>query len=277
MIELEHLYLKTVIGFLTDRLKEAEHELINKRGQMVSDRREMLENSRNAYFAGMSFWEIWLEYNQYFNEIDSKAARYSDVLAAGKKYLRMLELPYFARIDFTEESDGTENIYIGLNNLMDDRTMFVYIYDWRSPVAGMYYNHELGRASYTAPVGEICGEITLKRQYKIKNGELLYYIDSNLSIGDEILREALSRNASPQMRNIVETIQKEQNTIIRDMDNDLLMVQGAAGSGKTSVALHRVAFLLYNWRNAGHKLTAANIMIISPNKVMKFDKTDKIY
>ena len=120
----------------------------------------------------------------------------------------------------------------------------------------------LGVASYKAPKGEIKGEISLKRQYEIKNGKLDYFIDSNLNIIDDGLRNALSKNTSSKMKNIVETIQREQDIIIRD-ESDLLIVQGVAGSGKTSIALHRVAFLMY--QGLLTKIYSNNIIIISPN------------
>ena len=120
-----------------------------------------------------------------------------------------------------------------------------------------------GKASYKAPFGEISGEMTLKRQYKIVKAQLIYFFDCSIQISDEMLQEVLSRNSSPKMRSIIETIQKEQDVIIRDTDNDLLIVQGAAGSGKTSIALHRVAFLLYEGMFS--RLSANNILILSPN------------
>ena len=164
--------------------------------------------------------------------------------------------------------DGAgEMIYIGRASLRNDKTNEIYIFDWRSPVAGMFYRFTPGPAYYDAPAGRITGEMTLKRQYEISGGKLEYYFDANVQIIDEFLRRLLSQNASPKMKSIVETIQKEQDIVIRDMQSDLLMVQGVAGSGKTSVALHRAAYLMY--QDLSGRLSANSIMIISPNAIFE--------
>lgn len=174
--------------------------------------------------------------------------------------------PYFGRFDFAENGfEGQEKFYIGIHNVIDSGSRDIVVYDWRAPVSSIYYEYELGRAAYQTPKGTAAGEVLLKRQYEIQDGELIYFFDSNLTIDDEILRQALSRTSSVRMRNIVETIQREQNAIIRDTGNELLIVQGAAGSGKTSVALYRIAFLLYHSMNT--KLDSNNILIISPNEI----------
>lgn len=180
------------------------------------------------------------------------------------KYEKMLVSPYFGRIDFVEESESvTEKCYIGLSNLIDEDYDFL-VYDWRAPISSMFYDYETGQASYECPEGVISGEITSKRQYKINNGKIEYMFDSNLSIDDEILQELLSKNSDDKMKGIVTTIQKEQNQVIRNENYKNLIVQGAAGSGKTSVALHRIAYLLYR-----HKYTIKpkNIIIFSPNNI----------
>ena len=135
--------------------------------------------------------------------------------------------------------------------------------DWRAPVSTMYYDFELGRAGYEAPCGLIKGEILSKRQFKIKDSKMELCFDSSLTIADDILQKELANNASQKMKNIVSTIQKEQNQIIRD-DKHILFVQGIAGSGKTSIALHRIAYLLYKHR---HKFCSSDILILSPNLV----------
>ena len=124
-----------------------------------------------------------------------------------------------------------------------------------------------GEAFYDAPCGRVTGELNLKRQYEIKNGTLEYFFDSDVQIVDEFLRQLLSQNTTAKMKAIVETIQHEQDVVIRDMENDLLMVQGVAGSGKTSIALHRAAYLMYQGLQT--KLSANNIMIISPNSIFE--------
>lgn len=141
------------------------------------------------------------------------------------------------------------------------------VYDWRSPIASIFYRFMTGEAFYDAPCGRVTGELNLKRQYEIKNGKLEYFFDSDVQIVDEFLRQLLSQNTTAKMKAIVETIQHEQDVVIRDMENDLLMVQGVAGSGKTSIALHRAAYLMYQGLQT--KLSANNIMIISPNSIFE--------
>ena len=143
----------------------------------------------------------------------------------------------------------------------------MYVYDWRSPIASIFYRFMTGEAFYDAPCGRVTGELNLKRQYEIKNGKLEYFFDSDVQIVDEFLRQLLSQNTTAKMKAIVETIQHEQDVVIRDMENDLLMVQGVAGSGKTSIALHRAAYLMYQGLQT--KLSANNIMIISPNSIFE--------
>lgn len=178
---------------------------------------------------------------------------------------RQLASPYFGRIDFAEEGSEPEKIYIGINTLTDEDTMKILVYDWRAPICSMFYDFETGPASYLCPAGRICGEITLKRQYKIEGGRLIYFFDSSLAIGDEILQEMLASNAGAKLRNIVATIQKEQNTAIRNETTRLLAIQGAAGSGKTSVAMHRASYLLY--RHKKH-IKAENLVIMSSTDIL---------
>lgn len=180
---------------------------------------------------------------------------------------RMIDSPYFGRIDFTEEQDkvvNSEKIYIGISTLTNPGTGELLVYDWRSPVAGMFYDFERGPARYECPAGVIAGVITLKRQYKIVSGQLQYMFDSNLKIDDEMLQEILSKSADDKMHTIVTSIQREQNRVMRDDAHRVVFVQGPAGSGKTSIALHRVAYLLYRERDS---LTSKNALILSPNHI----------
>lgn len=180
----------------------------------------------------------------------------------------MIKSPYFARIDFKfDDEDEFEKIYIGRSSLRKNSYQEMYVYDWRSPIASIFYRFMTGEAFYDAPCGRVTGELNLKRQYEIKNGKLEYFFDSDVQIVDEFLRQLLSQNTTAKMKAIVETIQHEQDVVIRDMENDLLMVQGVAGSGKTSIALHRAAYLMYQGLQT--KLSANNIMIISPNSIFE--------
>lgn len=176
---------------------------------------------------------------------------------------RLKYSPYFGRIDFLEDGENTaEKIYIGIASLLDMKDENFLIYDWRAPIASMYYDYSPGPAKYGTPSGTFHGEIKLKRQYIIRNAKLKAMFDTGVTIGDEMLQEVLANQADTQMKSIVATIQKEQNQIIRNEKAKLLVVQGVAGSGKTSAALQRVAYLLYRYRG---KINSENIMLFSPN------------
>ena len=179
---------------------------------------------------------------------------------------KMLNSPYFGRIDFVEEEEGlelqAEPIYIGISTLRDEKTDEFLIYDWRAPISSMFYDCGLGKAAYHCSVGTINGKITLKRQYKIKNGAMQYMFNADLKIDDEVLQEILGKSVDDKMHTIVNSIQREQNQIIRNGSHRALFVEGPAGSGKTSVALHRIAFLLYRDRDI---LNEKNVLILSPN------------
>ena len=178
-----------------------------------------------------------------------------------RKLLKIEYSPYFGRVDFTENGCDLRKVYIGLTNVEKDLDYIVY--DWRSPIASLFYDYGIGKAKYEAPEGEINGDISLRRQYKIENNKLVRVFDNDLNVVDECLQEVLSEKSSDKMKNIVNTIQEEQNEIIRNTKNKHLIVQGIAGSGKTSVALHRIAFLLYKIKN----LRSSNVLIFSPNNV----------
>jgi len=178
---------------------------------------------------------------------------------------RLLDSPYFARIDFREEDEEDESVfYIGRFSFSDRETAEILIFDWRAPVSSMFYDYEPGLSGYDAPVGRVAGELVRKRQFKISQGQLEYALESAVSIRDEVLQRELSHTSDEKMKSIIATIQKEQNRIIRSDHADTLIIQGVAGSGKTSVALHRIAFLLYRFKET---LSARNVMILSPNKV----------
>ena len=196
----------------------------------------------------------------------------SDKVAFGEKAVKereqlqkLIQSPYFGRIDFAEAAEEkSEVFYIGIHAFVDPVTSRHIIFDWRAPVSSIFYDFEIGSVFYLAPAGKINGVLTLKRQYRIRQTQMEYMIESSLNIGDEILQKELSRNSDDKMKNIVATIQREQNAIIRNEAAKVLIIQGAAGSGKTSIALHRVAFLLYRYKDT---LTSKNVLIISPNKV----------
>lgn len=179
-----------------------------------------------------------------------------------KKLIRIKDNPYFASIVFDDEDNEHHVIYIGLTYLKDDEMRNI-INDWRSPICSIYYDYEVGPCSYLAPNGIIKGNLIRKRQYKIENKKLVRLFDSSLNIEDDMLQEVLATESSEKMKNIVNTIQSEQNAVIRNTQDKNLIVSGIAGSGKTSVALHRIAFLLYKIKN----LTSSKVLIFSPNQI----------
>lgn len=188
------------------------------------------------------------------------------VINKHKRLTKILAIPYFGRIDFLEKKENSKvmPIYIGIHTFYDPESRATLIHDWRAPVSSMFYDHELGEAGYRSPSGEIKGEISLKRQYRIRGGKMEFMIESALTVHDDILQKELSSNADDKMKNIVATIQREQNRIIRNEDIRTLIIQGVAGSGKTSIALHRIAYLLYTFRDS---ISSKDILIVSPNKV----------
>ena len=188
------------------------------------------------------------------------------VINKHKRLTKILAIPYFGRIDFLEKKENSKvmPIYIGIHTFYDPESRATLIHDWRAPVSSMFYDHELGEAGYRSPSGEIKGEISLKRQYRIRGGKMEFMIESALTVHDDILQKELSSNVDDKMKNIVATIQREQNQIIRNKDIRTLIIQGVAGSGKTSIALHRIAYLLYTFRDS---ISSKDILIVSPNKV----------
>ena len=188
------------------------------------------------------------------------------VINKHKRLTKILAIPYFGRIDFLEKKENSKVMptYIGIHTFYDPESRATLIHDWRAPVSSMFYDHELGEAGYRSPSGEIKGVISLKRQYRIRGGKMEFMIESALTVHDDILQKELSSNVDDKMKNIVATIQREQNRIIRNEDIRTLIIQGVAGSGKTSIALHRIAYLLYTFRDS---ISSKDILIISPNKV----------
>lgn len=176
-------------------------------------------------------------------------------------YKASLKSPYFAKVDFDSREEGFLSYHIGLKGIKNGTT--VYVVDWRAPFSELYYNYDVGPAEYKVELGKVTGEIKDKYQYKIEDGNMVFCIKSNIKIDDSVLQEVLAKTASEKMKNIVSTIQREQNEIIRKETQSNLFVQGVAGSGKTSIALHRIAYMLYKNRKT---LNSNSVLIISPNK-----------
>ncbi len=176
---------------------------------------------------------------------------------------KIKNVPYFARMDFKEDARKMEKLYIGKISILDSKTTDPIIVDWRAPISNLYYEGKIGKAEYECLGNKIKGEILLKRQYIIEDKKLKKYVDINVTGNDELLQNALEEKADDRLKNIVATIQDEQNKIIRADINSPLIVQGVAGSGKTTIALHRIAYLIYNYEK---EFKPDEFMIIAPTK-----------
>lgn len=261
-LKLEHEWLQEV-------LKEAQKQFDEKRNFKEKFKSDAIELQRELWeeVGSVSIangLEQIADFMQSINAMKIQKRSHEFTRKLEKKYERVLLAPYFARMDFVEKGEErAEKCYIGISNLINDNFDFL-VYDWRAPISSMFYDYEIGEAEFKCPEGTIEGKLTLKRQYKINNGKIQYMFDSNLKIDDEVLQDILSKSTDSKMKAIVTTIQREQNKVIRNEEYKNLIVQGPAGSGKTSVALHRIAYLLYKHRD---KITPKNIVIFSPNDI----------
>ncbi len=264
---LEVAHLDMVRGVVAEQLADVQANLQGKEALVAAARQAMLDRNMTDdmgdLYSAQGFHDL-VEQSQATQVLEEEVGDYDGEVRRALTYQRMLDTPYFARVmmRFAGESE-VEAVYIGRGSLISKDFGMAYVYDWRAPVSSVFYRHGLGPVSYQAPGGTVHGEVSGKRQYEIRQGALHYYFDADVQIADEFLRRALSQNASPHMKTIVETIQADQDRIIRDVQHQLVMVQGVAGSGKTSVALHRVAYLMY--QGLGSHLTARHIAILSPN------------
>ncbi|AGK96128.1 HelD family protein [Clostridium pasteurianum] len=179
------------------------------------------------------------------------------------KELTILELsPYFGRVDFKEDEED-QRIYIGRFGVTPEGAYEPLVVDWRAPVSSLFYTSSLGKNAYTAPLGQVEADIIKKRQYIIKRKKLMGLFDSSVDVKDDILQLVLSKNAEEKLKDIVMSIQEEQDNIIRQPRNKIVVVNGVAGSGKTTIALHRVAYLLYNHRDT----LQDKVLILGPNPI----------
>ena len=247
---------------VTEKIEKRMIEL----GKTVQEVQKDIENM-NSYY-----WENYNEMDEYgYENFDNQQALLSQINAKQEhdkelvRLKKMQESPFFGSVDFCyEDEEEAEAFYIGIGNFAEQSGCVPLIYDWRAPVSSLFYDYDKGEASYEAPDGTMNGKITEKWQYKIRSGRMVYEFESDVKIDDDILKQELGGNSDVQLKNIVRTIQKEQNAIIRNAKDRILVIQGAAGSGKTSVALHRIAYLLYHDRK---NLKASNVLVLSPNSV----------
>ena len=233
-----------------------------KRSDIAEGHKEMWREAPKLLY---SFNDV-VDFSLFVTELASINKGFSEVSIQLAKLKKMLGTPYFARIDFAEDGySGVEEIYIGRHSVYDEKERKFYVYDWRAPISSLYYDYGIGKASFFVPStgAEIKGSISLKRQYQIEKGELLYSFDNDLNIDDEILRQELAKSSDTSIKTIINTIQKEQNFAIRTEAKNTL-VTGPAGSGKTSVGLHRLAYLLYRHKD---NLSSSKIRIFSPSPV----------
>ncbi|MCL2224348.1 MAG: AAA family ATPase [Defluviitaleaceae bacterium] len=256
----ENEKLTTVKDHILEKIGTLGESLAAKRTGVLDVRKEMWREARIVLrdFDDVADLTIFAE------EVARHETQYVQASEEIKKLGKMMESPYFARIDFAEGGDS-EEIYIGRYSLFDDATHTFHVYDWRAPISSLYYDYGTGAASFTVPGtgAVISGEITLKRQYQIENGKLLYMFDNEIAIEDDILRLELSKASEARIKTIINTIQADQNQAIR-AEAGTLLVYGPAGCGKTSVGLHRLAYLLYRYRDS---LSSSKVRIFSPNEI----------
>ncbi|SEN51697.1 RNA polymerase recycling motor HelD [Paenibacillus sp. OV219] len=259
----EQARLKQVTETLQTKIAELAPEVSGLRNQVTDFAKKFWEDVTVNTSTFDDFEETLYSIRQQEALLSERERSHKQRLQRWNNMKRMLPAPYFGRIDYEEKgASGSEQIYIGVSSLVEEDGLSFLVYDWRTPIASMYYDHSPGSAAYATPGGQIDGTMLLKRQYQIKSGELRSVFDTSVTIGDELLQQALGKGADAQMKSIVATIQKEQNAIIRDDKSWMLIVQGAAGSGKTSAALQRAAYLLYKHRD---RLRADQIVLFSPN------------
>lgn len=266
----EERYFENVKTFILSESKRLEEfvescfELVKKQGAKFNE-----DNPNGGMYSGTELTELHYEMQ---NEMLRAEEAKNDIWF----YKKLVKEPYFARVDFVSDRTGrAQKIYIGLKTLQDPDTYETLVCDWRAPVSSLFYeDFPCGRAYFEAPAGKMEGELTLKRQYKFKDGKLLYFVDSDIKIDDDILRDVLSEQSGDGgLKVIVNSIQREQNAAIRYSDSKNLLVTGAAGSGKTSVGFHRLAYLLYRNRK---ELTSAETVMFSNNDIFSSYVSDII-
>lgn len=251
--KIEEKILQKVLLLLNDTLSSLGKDVITDEENLVEFKKMMWENA-NSFDEG--------EMQQVMSVTSSETEKALQKQDYYKKLCQIKNKPYFASIIFKDDKGKIYNIYLSLTYLKDANLNNI-LYDWRSPICSLFYDYEIGECQYQAPGGTYKGELKRKRQYKIEDNKLVGVFDNSLNIDDDVLQEVLATESSDKMKNVVNTIQQEQNKVIRNLEDNNLIVQGIAGSGKTTVALHRIAFLLYRLKN----LTSNNILIFSPNNI----------
>ncbi|MGL6206731.1 MAG: RNA polymerase recycling motor HelD [Lactobacillus panisapium] len=259
----EQKHLDQILKMVRAKKAELSSSIKSAEGEAKDINSHFFDDVKLDYDGYSTSMETALSIHQQQQLLDERENAWQHAARQLSTIQKLEKKPYFARVDFKENGQKPETIYIGLGSFADKNNHFL-IYDWRAPISSIYYDGKLGDVSYHSPEGEITVEMTKKRQFMIDDGQIVNMFDTNESIGDQMLLEVLGEKSSTQMKSIVTTIQREQNKIIRNTDADLLFVQGAAGSGKTSAILQRIAFLLYRYRG---NLTSSNVIMFSPNQL----------
>ncbi|NRO83300.1 DNA helicase IV [Lactobacillus helveticus] len=261
---LEQKHLDNIMKQIKEREKSLKKSIKSAEGQARDLNSHFFDDVKLDYDGYSTSMETALSIHQQQQLLSEREHAWQHSAKQLDTVERLEKRPYFARVDFKEQGEKKpETIYIGLGSFADKDDHFL-IYDWRAPVSSIYYDGKLGEVSYNSPEGKITVDMTKKRQFMIEDGKIVNMFDTNESIGDQMLLEVLSEKSSTQMKSIVTTIQQEQNKIIRNTSADLLFVQGAAGSGKTSAILQRIAYLLYRYRG---NLTSSDVIMFSPNQL----------
>ena len=252
-----------VTGKISSKITQLEADVGLVRGDVIAMRKEFWDEVTVNFSNPDDLGETSTNLRQQSQVLSERERSHLQSSKALKKYKRLVYSPYFGRIDFQEEgTTQVDPIYLGIGSFMDDDTETFLVYDWRAPISSLYYDGSPGITRYATPSGTVTGEMSLKRQFVIHDGVIEVLFDTGVTIGDELLQQVLSHSADDRMKSIVATIQKEQNAVIRNDKTRMLIVQGAAGSGKTSAALQRVAYLLYKYREV---LQADQMILFSPN------------
>ena len=261
---LEQKHLDNIMKQIKEREKSLKKSIKSAEGEARNLNSHFFDDVKLDYDGYSTSMETALSIHQQQQLLSEREHAWQHSAKQLNTVERLEKRPYFARVDFKEQGEKKpETIYIGLGSFADKNDHFL-IYDWRAPISSIYYDGKLGEVSYNSPEGKITVDMTKKRQFMIEDGKIVNMFDTNESIGDQMLLEVLSEKSSTQMKSIVTTIQQEQNKIIRNTSADLLFVQGAAGSGKTSAILQRIAFLLYRYRG---NLTSSDVIMFSPNQL----------
>ncbi|MCM3602733.1 UvrD-helicase domain-containing protein [Robertmurraya korlensis] len=264
-LQQEQVRVDRVMERITEEINRVEEEAARSKNEVVQIRRHFWDEVKVSTDTFDDYLETIIGLRQEAQALSVSQSTHRHASKRLSTLRRMQEVPYFGRIDFIEEGNSTQDqIYIGISSLSDASGEDFLIYDWRAPVSSVYYDYQPGSAQYVTPGGTIQGILEKKWQYLIRGGALQSMFDTSLTIGDEILQQVLGKGTDKQMHNIVATIQQEQNRIIRHDKGRLLIVHGAAGSGKTSAAMQRIAYLLYKYRD---RLNADQIILFSPNSM----------